>query len=39
MPDLTAQLQEDLKTAMKAKDTVASNALRALKDRAHQRRH
>jgi uncharacterized protein YqeY len=31
MPDLTAQLQEDLKTAMKAKDTVALNALRALK--------
>lgn len=31
MPDLTVQLQEDLKTAMKAKDTVALNALRALK--------
>lgn len=31
MPDLTAHLQEDLKNAMKAKDTVALNALRALK--------
>jgi len=31
MPHLTAQLQEDLKSAMRAKDVVALNALRALK--------
>lgn len=31
MSDLTAQIQEDLKAAMKAKDTVALNTLRALK--------
>ena len=31
MPDIAAQLQEDIKTAMRAKDTLALNALRALK--------
>ena len=31
MNPLTAQLPEDIKTAMRAKDTVALNALRALK--------
>jgi uncharacterized protein YqeY len=31
MSDISAQLQEDLKTAMRAKDTLALNALRALK--------
>ncbi len=31
MSDILSQLQEDLKTAMRAKDTVALNALRALK--------
>ncbi|MCF7731690.1 MAG: GatB/YqeY domain-containing protein [Akkermansiaceae bacterium] len=31
MSDLSSQLQEDLKTAMKARDTLALNALRALK--------
>jgi len=31
MPNFTAQLQEDLKSAMRAKDVVALNALRALK--------
>jgi uncharacterized protein YqeY len=31
MSSIPAQLQEDLKTAMKAKDTLALNALRALK--------
>ena len=31
MPNFSAQLQEDLKSAMRAKDVVALNALRALK--------
>ena len=31
MPDILSQLQEDLKAAMRAKDVVALNALRALK--------
>ena len=31
MSDISAQLQEDLKSAMRAKDVVALNALRALK--------
>jgi uncharacterized protein YqeY len=31
MSDLTARIQEDLKIAMKARDTLALNALRALK--------
>ena len=31
MPNFTAQLQEDIKSAMRAKDVVALNALRALK--------
>lgn len=31
MSDISSQLQEDLKTAMRAKDTVTLNALRALK--------
>ncbi|MCX6880801.1 MAG: GatB/YqeY domain-containing protein [Verrucomicrobia bacterium] len=31
MSDISTQLQEDLKTAMRAKDTTALNALRALK--------
>ena len=31
MSDIPAQIQEDIKTAMKAKDSLALNALRALK--------
>jgi uncharacterized protein YqeY len=31
MSDIPSQIQEDIKTAMKAKDSLALNALRALK--------